>query len=66
MREGIAKLSPAAVRTLTPAAAYERRLFNGLAQVIVQAGTDAGAIQLTASSQGLKPATAEVKALKMP
>jgi beta-galactosidase len=65
MRENIAKISPAAVRTLTPAAAYERRVFNGLAQVIVQASRAAGVIQLTASSKGLKPAVAEVKALKM-
>lgn len=35
-------------------------LFNGLAQVIVQSPKDAGEIKLTASADGLAPATATV------
>lgn len=64
MRESLFKLSPAAVRTLTPAASYERRVFNGFAQIIVQSTENAGNIQLTAKSEGLKSATVEVKTFK--
>ena len=62
MRESVAKVSPAAVRTLTPAAGYERRVFNGLAQVIVQSNAKQGTITLGASSEGLKSAKVNVKA----
>jgi len=65
MRESVAKLSPAAVRTVTPAASYERRVFNGFAQVIVQATDETGTIQLIASGEGLKSAKAEVKTVKV-
>jgi len=40
--------------------AWSRSLFNGLAQVIVQATKDAGEIKLTASAEGLKPATTTI------
>lgn len=40
--------------------ASTRRLFNGLAQVIVQAGTGAGQIVLQATAPGLRPARAVV------
>lgn len=43
--------------TATP---WSRSLFNGLAQVIVQSTRTAGKIQLTATADGLKPATATV------
>jgi beta-galactosidase len=39
-----------------PAPRWSRSVFNGLAQVIVQAGTAPGAIKLTARSEGLKEA----------
>jgi beta-galactosidase len=39
---------------------WSRSLFNGLAQIIVQSTRDAGEIKLTASTGGLKPATATV------
>ena len=42
--------------------AYQRRLFNGKCQVIVQATKEAGTISLTASSAGLKSATVSVSA----
>jgi beta-galactosidase len=45
----------------TSAAPWSRSLFNGLAQVIVQSTKDAGKIKLTATSDGLAPATARVQ-----
>ena len=36
---------------------WSRSLFNGLAQIIVQSTRDAGEIKLTATADGLKPAT---------
>jgi beta-galactosidase len=36
-------------------------LFNGLAQVIVQSTKDAGEIKLTATADGLAPATSAVQ-----
>jgi beta-galactosidase len=35
-------------------------VFNGLAQVIVQSSKDAGEIKLTATAEGLQPATATI------
>jgi beta-galactosidase len=40
------------------AAPWSRSLFNGLAQIIVQSTKDAGEIKLTATADGLTPATA--------
>jgi beta-galactosidase len=42
------------------AAPWSRSLFNGLAQIIVQATKDAGEIKLTATADGLSSATATV------
>ena len=39
---------------------WQRHVFNGLAQVIVQSGKTPGKIQLTARSEGLAPATLEI------
>ena len=36
---------------------WSRSLFNGLAQIIVQSTRDAGEIKLTATADGLTPAT---------
>ena len=44
------------------AAPWSRSLFNGLAQVIVQSTRDAGEIKLTATADGLAPATATIQA----
>jgi beta-galactosidase len=38
-------------------AGWKRSVFNGLAQIIVQAGSEAGEIKLTARADGLAPAT---------
>jgi beta-galactosidase len=43
------------------AAPWSRSLFNGLAQVIVQSTRDTGEIKLTATADGLAPATAAVR-----
>jgi beta-galactosidase len=40
---------------------WSRSLFNGLAQIIVQSTRDVGEIKLTASADGLLPATASVQ-----
>jgi beta-galactosidase len=49
-----------AVRVVTPAPQWQRRLFNGLAQVIVQSARDPGIVRLTAQAQGLAPGDSEV------
>ncbi len=51
-----------AVQILVPAAPWQRHLFNDYAEVIVQAGTQPGAIQLTARSENLESAAATVQA----
>ena len=43
------------------AAPWARSLFNGLAQIIVQSTRDAGECKLTATADGLTPATATVQ-----
>lgn len=45
---------------------WERRLFSGKCQVIVQATREAGAVKLTASSDGLKSAAAVVPTAASP
>ena len=40
---------------------WSRSLFNGLAQIIVQSTREAGEFKLTASADGLTPATAVVQ-----
>jgi beta-galactosidase len=42
------------------APAWQRSVFNGLAQIIVQSTKESGAIRLTASTDGLSPATVSV------
>jgi beta-galactosidase len=42
------------------AAGWSRSVFNGLAQILVQSTKDAGEIKLTATADGLKPATISV------
>ncbi len=47
-----------ALQVRTPAPTWQRNLFNGYAQIIVQAGTQSGAIKLSAQAKNLKTATA--------
>ncbi|HTY36733.1 MAG TPA: beta-galactosidase GalA [Bacteroidota bacterium] len=42
---------------------YQRRLFNGYCQVIVQSAKDAGTIELEAVSEGLKPAVLALQSI---
>jgi len=66
-RNHIPELSRLGTVALTdPAPPARRSLFNGLAQVIVQADAEPGLIRLTASSEGLQTATAEVAKLSVP
>jgi beta-galactosidase len=47
---------PAVVQIIRPAPQWQRHVFNGLAQVIVQSEANGGEIRLTANSTGLAPA----------
>lgn len=49
--------SPAVLRIVTSTGPWKRRLFNGLAQVIVQATDQPGEIELKAGSSDLEPAS---------
>ncbi|WP_210487109.1 beta-galactosidase GalA [Rufibacter aurantiacus] len=53
--------NPGTIQILTPAAPWKRKLFNGLAQIIIQSTKQAGEITLTATANGLKPAVLKVK-----
>jgi beta-galactosidase len=50
---------PGLVQTISPAAQWNRSVFNGLAQIIVQSTKQPGNLTLKASSEGLQ--TAEIK-----
>ncbi|HEY5552688.1 MAG TPA: hypothetical protein VIK52_12415, partial [Opitutaceae bacterium] len=50
------------VSVVQPAAPAARSLFNGLAQVVVQAPREPGEIRLTATAAGLAPAESTVTA----
>ena len=50
----------------TIAAPWSRSLFNGLAEIIVQSTKEPGEIRLTASADGLKPATTTVQTIACP
>jgi hypothetical protein len=45
-----------------PDQASQRKAFNGLCMVIVQAGREVDSIRLTATSPGLEPASATIEA----
>ena len=46
--------------------AWKRSLFNGLAQIIVQAGRTPGDLTLTATGDGLKPVTLKIATTAAP
>ena len=48
------------------AVGWSRSIFNGLAQVMVQATKDAGEIKLTASAEGLPPVTTTITSQSVP
>jgi beta-galactosidase len=43
--------------------AWKRSVFNGLAQIIMQSAIEPGEIKLTASADGLSPATVAIQSL---
>ena len=53
---------PGLVQVFTPKGVWERSLFNGSAQVLVQAGEEPGEITLQAESKGLAPARLKLQA----
>jgi beta-galactosidase len=53
--------NPGLVQILYPAEAWKRKLFNGLAQVIVQSTGGSGEIVLTATSKSLKSGNVKIK-----
>ena len=61
---GTVNTNPGTIQILTPAPTWKRSLFNGLAQVILQATGEAGEITLTATSNGLKTAQIKINATK--
>jgi len=57
-------MNPGLFQIVTPADAYKRKLFSGLAQVIVQATGDAGEIFITATANGLKQGEIKIQSVK--
>ncbi|MET0462752.1 MAG: beta-galactosidase GalA [Chitinophagaceae bacterium] len=54
------------IRLFTPSAPWKRKLFNGLAQIIIRAEKSTGTIELKASSGGLQPAVLTVRSTEDP
>ena len=57
----VVNMNPGLFQIVTPAATYKRKLFSGLAQVIVQSTGDAGEIIITANANGLKQGTLKIQ-----
>jgi beta-galactosidase len=53
----LVNMNPGLIQVIKPAAQWQRKLFSGLAQVIVQSTGEPGEILLKANSINLKPAT---------
>ena len=56
--------NPGLFQIITPAAGWKRKLFNGLAQIIIQATGEPGDITLTATSNGLKTGVLQLKSVQ--
>jgi beta-galactosidase len=52
---------PGMVQVITPAPVWKRKLFNGLAQVIVRSSNESGEMILTARSAGLAPSVIKLE-----
>jgi beta-galactosidase len=63
-RWDVVNQNPGTIQVITAAENYKRKLFNGLAQVIVQTTGEAGEIIVTATSNGLKKSQIKIKASK--
>ncbi|MDP0498845.1 MAG: beta-galactosidase GalA [Verrucomicrobiota bacterium JB022] len=59
-RELLAQTKPAQWKIIEPAPPAQRRVFNGLAQVIVQGTGEPGVVELRAVADGLTPATVRI------
>lgn len=55
---------PGLIQLIYPAEGWKRKLFNGLAQVIVQANGEAGTLKLNVKSEGFEPATLTISVIK--
>jgi beta-galactosidase len=53
---------PGSLKMEIPAGTWKRKLFNGYAQIILQAKDKPGVISLKAESEGLAPATININA----
>lgn len=53
----VVNTDPGSIRIMNPAGTWRRKLFSGLAQVIIQSSQQTGDITLTATSPALKPTT---------
>ena len=56
-RDGFERESPVVVKIKTPAHHWRRKLFNGLAQVIVRSTVESGELKLDAAAPGLDKAS---------
>jgi beta-galactosidase len=54
-------IDPGVVGVFIPAGTWKRKVFNGLAQIIVQSQQQPGEITLTATSPGLKSSAIKIK-----
>lgn len=55
--------TPGALQVIVPAQPWQRKTFNGLAQIIIQSSGEAGDIVLTAKSEALKEGKLLIKAV---
>ncbi|WP_223653617.1 beta-galactosidase GalA [Hymenobacter psoromatis] len=62
----VPNMLPGTIQVRTPAAAWQRKTFNGLAQVLVQSTQAAGDITLTATAPGLKTSVLKIKSVAAP
>ncbi len=58
----VVNTDPGVVQMFKPATSWKRKLFNGLAQVILQATAEPGEIRIHAKSSGVKTATLKLQA----
>lgn len=61
----VVNTSPGTIQVLTKAGAWQRKAFNGLAQIIIQTTQEPGEITLTASAKGMKTGVLKVKSGKV-
>jgi beta-galactosidase len=57
---------PGLVQIINPAGQWKRKVFNGLAQVIIRSSKQAGEILLSAASPGLKPTVIKIQTQAIP